>query len=143
MRLNYIFMENQVMNTNYLYLHPGLFLMQGKPVGESSRDCNSRSQCIFRFQTISTELSIWLGFTLPVLVSIIRKGIFGISPCLPFSWPAKRWRFSQFNQSPVRSSITSYDWQVSSYNSFVKNNCLWLSCFCITERASLQCKSPA
>lgn len=41
-------MENQVMNTNYLYLHPGLFLMQGKPVGESSRDCNSRSQCIFR-----------------------------------------------------------------------------------------------
>ena len=34
MRLNYIFMENQVMNTNYLYLHPGLFLMQGKPVGE-------------------------------------------------------------------------------------------------------------
>lgn len=81
----------------------------------------------------------WLGFTLPVLVSMIRKGIFGISPCLPFSWPPKRWRFSQFNQSPVRSSITSYDWQVSSYNSFVKNNCLWLSCFCITERASLQC----
>ena len=32
----------------------------------------------------------WLGFTLPVLVSIIRKGILGILPCLPFSWPAKR-----------------------------------------------------
>ena len=67
----------------------------------------------------------------------------GKHPMFTFFLPAKRWRFSQFNQSPVRSSITSYDWQASSYNSFVKNNCLWLSCFCITERASLQCKSPA
>lgn len=136
-------MENQLMNTNYLYWHPGLFWMQGKPVGESGRDCNSRSQCIFRCETISNELSVLVRFHLPVLVSIIRKGILGILPCLPFSWPAKRWRFSQFNQSPVRSSITSYDGQVSSYNSFVKNKCLWLSCLWITERASLQCKSPA
>lgn len=87
----------------------------------------------FPCQTISTELSIWLGFTLPVLVLIIRKGIFGISPCLPFSWPAKRWRFSQFNQSLVRSSITSYDWQVSSYKDWGKT----IACDCLAS-ASLR-----
>ena len=65
MRLNYIFMENQLLNTNYLYWHPGLFVMQGKPaVGENSRDCNSRSRCIFRCETISTELSVLVRFHL-------------------------------------------------------------------------------